>query len=43
METPFACNIKAMDDAQRKRYGILTKELMQIRQEVRELNDGYAL
>jgi len=43
METPFACNIKAMDDAQRERYGILTKELMQIRREVRELTDGYAL
>jgi hypothetical protein len=43
METAFACNIKAMDDVQRQGYGILTKELMQIRQEVRELNDGYAI
>ncbi len=43
METPFACNINAMNDAQRKRYGILNKELLQICQEVQELADGYAL
>ena len=43
METPFACNSKAMNEAQRERYGILTKELAEKRREVRELSDGYAV
>lgn len=42
METPFACNITAMNAEQRERYGILTKELQNKRRVVRELTDGYA-
>ena len=40
---PLACNLAAMDAAQRARYQSLVRELDTARLEVRELADGYAL
>ncbi|MCI0391086.1 MAG: hypothetical protein MOB07_20255 [Acidobacteria bacterium] len=42
IESPFACNIAALNAEQRRRQGILLKQLSAARQEVRELQDGYA-
>ena len=42
METVFACQMKALDEQQRERYGVITRTLRGARQELRELNDGYA-
>ncbi len=41
-ESPFACNVKALDRAQRERWMELIQKLGAARQEVRELPDGYA-
>jgi hypothetical protein len=41
-ESPFACNVKALDRAQRQRWMELIQKLGAARQEVRELPDGYA-
>ena len=40
-ESPFACNMNALNAAQRKRQTALIIKLGQLRQEVRELPDGY--
>lgn len=42
METAFACNMNALDKRQRKRYDRITRTLKDARQELRELEDGYA-
>lgn len=42
-DTPFACNMAALDAEQKKRVLDLLKELKTKRQEVKELPDGYAL
>jgi hypothetical protein len=42
-ETVFACNLSALDKAQRARYSVLTRQLITAKQEVQELPDGYAL
>ena len=41
-ETPFFCNLKAMNAEERKRYDQLTRLLAESVDEVRELQDGYA-
>ena len=41
-ETPFACNLKAMNTEERKRYDRLSKVLFEAVEERRELPDGYA-
>lgn len=41
-ETPFACNVGALNNEQRQRYMALIKKLNSNKQEVRELADGYA-
>ncbi len=40
-ESPFACNMNALNAEQRKRQMTLLQRLGQLRQEVRELPDGY--
>lgn len=40
-ESPFACNMNALNAEQRKRQSALILRLGQLRQEVRELPDGY--
>lgn len=42
-ESPFACNMNALNAAQRKRQQTLLLRLGQLRQEVRELSDGYGM
>ncbi|MDQ3710756.1 MAG: hypothetical protein M3388_00830 [Acidobacteriota bacterium] len=42
METVFACQMNALDERQRERYGVITRTLQDARQELRELDDGYA-
>ncbi|HYP29979.1 MAG TPA: hypothetical protein VE262_24945 [Blastocatellia bacterium] len=42
-ESPFACNVGALNAEQRKRYTALIKKLNSSKQEVKELEDGYAL
>jgi hypothetical protein len=42
-ESPFACNVAALNDQQRRRYTDLIKKLYIGKKEVRELEDGYAL
>jgi hypothetical protein len=42
-ESPFACNVGALNTEQRQRYTALIKKLASLKQEVRELADGYAL
>jgi hypothetical protein len=39
----FSCNLSALDQEQRKRYDILTKELIAKHLEIKELPDGYGL
>ena len=41
-ESPFACNMKALTADQRKRHTALIKRLFAVKQEIRELPDGYA-
>jgi hypothetical protein len=41
-ETPFACNLKAMNAEERKRYDKLSEMLFPSVQERRELPEGYA-
>lgn len=42
-DTPFACNMLAINPEERKRIMVLLKELKTKKQEVKELPDGYAL
>ncbi len=42
-ETPIACDLTAIDAAQRERHQIKARELFAATQEVKELPDGYAL
>ena len=42
-ESPFACNVAALNTEQRQRYTALVKKLKDSVREVRELEDGYAL
>ncbi|HXG85416.1 MAG TPA: hypothetical protein VNI84_15450 [Pyrinomonadaceae bacterium] len=42
METVFACNMNALDKTQRGRYNTITQTLKDARQELQELDDGYA-
>jgi hypothetical protein len=42
MDTPFVCNMNALNETQRERYKELTQNLNQSRQSVKELTDGYA-
>ena len=42
METGFACNMNALDKRQRERYDAITRTLKDARQELRELDNGYA-
>jgi hypothetical protein len=39
----FSCNLSALDQEQRKRYDILTKELIAKHLEIKELPDGYGI
>ena len=39
----FYCNMSAFDPEQRKRYDILTKDLLAKHLEIRELPDGYGM
>jgi hypothetical protein len=41
-ESPFACNVKALNAEQRKRWLALLGHLSQLKQEVSQLPDGYA-
>lgn len=41
-ESPFACNMKALTPEEQQRHVALLKRLFAIKQEVRELPDGYA-
>jgi hypothetical protein len=41
-ESPFFCNIKALNSEQRKRMGELVNRMNAKRQQVKELPDGYA-
>ena len=42
MESPFACDMNALNEGQRRRYSQLVGKLSAAQQEVRELPDGYA-
>lgn len=42
-ESPFACDMPALDPEGRKRHAVVTRELKDAMEEVRELPDGYAL
>lgn len=39
----FSCNLLALDDNQRQRHSILTKEMVSKHLEIKELPDGYGL
>src|SRR5712692_11936857 len=39
----FYCNLSALDREQRKRYDILTKDVLAKHLEIRELPDGYGI
>lgn len=41
-ESPFACNVSALDASQRERWQGLLEKLAKLKQEVNELPDGYA-
>ena len=41
-ETPFACNLKAINAEERKRYDQLSRALFEAVEERRELPDGFA-
>ncbi|HEX8286973.1 MAG TPA: hypothetical protein VF556_03200 [Pyrinomonadaceae bacterium] len=42
MDTPYICNLNALNESQKDRYKELTGILYESRQAVKELNDGYA-
>ncbi len=42
MESPFICDMTAMNAEQRARHGILSQQLRRGVKEIRELPDGYA-
>ena len=42
MESPFICDLTAMDTEQRERHRVVAQHLHGAIQEVRELPDGYA-
>lgn len=42
-ESPFACDMTALDATQRQRWDTLLQLLSEKQQELRELPDGYAL
>ena len=42
MESVFVCNMNALDKTQRGRYNTITQTLKDARQELQELDDGYA-
>ncbi len=42
METVFACDMNALDKRQRGRYDAIARTLKDARQELWELDDGYA-
>ncbi len=42
METVFACNMNALDKTQRGRYNEITRTIKDARQELREMESGYA-
>lgn len=42
-ESPFTCDMTALDATQRQRWDILLRQLSEKQQELRELPDGYAL
>src|SRR5262245_6929569 len=42
-ESPIACNLTALSKEQRKQHQMLTKELRDLVQGIRELPDGYSL
>ena len=41
-EPPIACNLTAIDVAQRERHRMVVKQLGTVKQETQELSDGYA-
>ena len=41
-ESPFACNVAGISAERRPRYMALAKKLVSSKQEIRELEDGYA-
>src|SRR4026207_1309250 len=42
-ESPFACNVTGLTTEQRQRYLALAKKMQSTKQEIRELEDGYAI
>lgn len=42
-ESPFACNVTGLTTEQRQRYLALAKKMQNTKQEIRELEDGYAI
>jgi hypothetical protein len=42
-ESPFACDMAALDATQRRRWDTLLRQLNEKQQELQELPDGYAL
>ena len=42
-DSPFYCNMSALDQDQRKRHDILTRNLLAKHVEIEELADGYGL
>jgi hypothetical protein len=42
MESPFICDLMAMDTEQRERHRVVAQHIHGAIQEVRELSDGYA-
>lgn len=42
MDTPFVCNMNALNIPQRERYREILEHLNSSRQSIKELNDGYA-
>lgn len=42
MDAAFVCNMHALSESQRKRYGEIIQKLDESRQSVKELSNGYA-
>ena len=42
MDTPFVCNMNALNETQRERYREIIGKLENSRQSIKELSDGYA-
>jgi hypothetical protein len=42
-ESPFACDMTALDGTQRQQWEVLLRQFSATKQEVRELSDGYAV